>query len=67
MTGSSPTPLHLPLRFEGRIDRVDGRKLHTSATLRQADTLCAEAYGLFISVKPEVFEHLRQTREHPAR
>jgi acyl-coenzyme A thioesterase PaaI-like protein len=61
----SPTPLHRPLRFEGRIERVDGRKIHTAATLHHGDTLCAEAYGLFISVKPGVFEHLRQTREHP--
>jgi acyl-coenzyme A thioesterase PaaI-like protein len=67
ITYRSPTPLHRPLRFEGRIQRVEGRKLHTSATLHEADTLCAEAYGLFISVKPEVFERLRQTRRHPAR
>jgi acyl-coenzyme A thioesterase PaaI-like protein len=67
ITYRSPTPLHRPLRFEGRIKTVDGRKLHTSATLHVADTLCAEAYGLFISVKPEVFEKLRLTRAHPAR
>lgn len=58
----SPTPLHRPLRFVGRVDRVDGRKLHTSATLHHGDTLCAESYGLFISVKPEMFERLRQER-----
>jgi acyl-coenzyme A thioesterase PaaI-like protein len=62
----SPTPLHRLLRFEGRIERVDGRKIHTRATLHHGQALCAEAYGLFISVKPEVFAHLRQTRASPA-
>jgi acyl-coenzyme A thioesterase PaaI-like protein len=62
----SPTPLHRPLRFEGRIERVDGRKIHTRATLHHGEALCAEAYGLFISVKPEVFAHLWQTRASPA-
>jgi acyl-coenzyme A thioesterase PaaI-like protein len=58
----SPTPLHRPLRFVGRIDRVEGRKIHTSATLHHGDTLCAEAEGLFVSVKPEVFVRLMQDR-----
>ncbi len=58
----SPTPLHRPLRFVGRIDRVDGRKIHTSATLHHGDTLCAEAEGLFVSMKPEVFVRLMQDR-----
>ena len=62
----SPTPLHRPLRFEGRIDRIDGRKIHTSATLHSGSTLCAESYGLFISMKPEVFARLRQSRDRPA-
>jgi acyl-coenzyme A thioesterase PaaI-like protein len=62
----SPTPLHRPLRFVGRVDRVEGRKLHTSATLHHGETLCAESYGLFISVKREMFERLRQARAHPA-
>jgi acyl-coenzyme A thioesterase PaaI-like protein len=61
----SPTPLHRALRFVGRVDRVDGRKLYTSATLHHGDTLCAESFGLFISVKPEMFERLRQARAHP--
>jgi acyl-coenzyme A thioesterase PaaI-like protein len=58
----SPTPLHRPLRFVGRIDRVEGRKIHTSATLHHGDTLCAEAEGLFVSMKPEVFVRLMQDR-----
>jgi acyl-coenzyme A thioesterase PaaI-like protein len=45
-----PTPLHRELRFEGRLDRVDGRKTFASGTCHDGDTLTAEAEGLFISV-----------------
>jgi acyl-coenzyme A thioesterase PaaI-like protein len=45
-----PTPLHRELRFEGTLDRVDGRKIFTSGRLYDGDTLTAEAEGLFISV-----------------
>ncbi len=57
-----PTPLHRELRFDGRVDRVDGRKLYTSATLHDGDTLTAEAEALFVSVDPEVFVSLMQAR-----
>lgn len=56
MTGSlsvqyrAPTPLHRELRFEGTLDRVDGRKIYTSGRLLHGETLCAEAEGLFISI-----------------
>ena len=58
----SPTPLHRELMFEGRIDRIEGRKIFTVATLSVGDVLCAEAEGLFISMRPEVFERLLQIR-----
>ncbi len=58
----SPTPLFREVRFVGRLDRVDGRKIYASAELSAGDTLCAEAEGLFISMKPEVFERLLQLR-----
>ncbi|OAI41178.1 hypothetical protein AYO38_04295 [bacterium SCGC AG-212-C10] len=45
-----PTPLHREVRFRGKVDRVEGRKIFTSATLYEGETLCAEAEGLFISV-----------------
>lgn len=45
-----PTPLHTELRFEGGIDRVDGRKIFTSGQLYADDELTAEAEGIFISV-----------------
>lgn len=44
----SPTPLFTPLRFEARQDRVEGRKIWSSATLYAGDTLCARAEALFI-------------------
>lgn len=62
----STTPLGKPLRYEGRIERIEGRKIFTTATLHHGDTLCAEAEGLFISMKPEVFQRLMQARQVPA-
>ena len=59
---SSPTPLHAELVFEGRIDRIEGRKIFTVATLMNGETKCAEAEGLFISMRPEVFERLLRIR-----
>ena len=58
----SPTPLLKELRLEGRLTGVDGRKIHTTATLHQGDRLCAEASGLFVSMRPEVFSRLLAVR-----
>lgn len=58
----SPTPLWRELRYEGWVVRVDGRKIYTAATLSDGPTLCAEATGLFISMKPEVFNRLLSSR-----
>lgn len=58
----SPTPLHEPVRYVATLDHVDGRKIYAVATLRHGDRLCAEAEGLFISVKPAVFASLKQHR-----
>ena len=52
-----PTPLHREVRFEGRVDRVEGRKIFTQGTLHDGETLCAEAEGLFIAVD---FEQMRE-------
>ena len=52
-----PTPLHREVRFFGRVERVDGRKIYTTGTLMAGETLCVEAEGLFISVD---FERMRQ-------
>jgi acyl-coenzyme A thioesterase PaaI-like protein len=58
----SPTPLHVELRFEGVIESVDGRKIHTRGKLFAGDTLCAESYGLFISMNPDKFGQLMALR-----
>ncbi len=56
MTGSltvdyrAPTPLHTELRLEGTLDRVEGRKIFTTARMYNGEQLCAEASGLFISI-----------------
>lgn len=63
VTYRSPTPLHRPLLFEGRVERVDGRKIHTRATLDHGDTRCAEAEALFVSVDPQVFADLLARRQ----
>jgi acyl-coenzyme A thioesterase PaaI-like protein len=58
----SPTPLRQPVRYRGRIDRVEGRKILTSGTLHHGDVLCAEAEALFISVRPDTFTQMMQRR-----
>ncbi|HIF94236.1 MAG: PaaI family thioesterase [Myxococcales bacterium] len=58
----SPTPLHSPLLFEASLDRVEGRKIFTSATLEANGKLCAEAEGIFISFHKEQMEELTQAR-----
>ncbi len=58
----SPTPLGREVRYVGRLDRVEGRKIYTSATLSCDDTLCAEAEGLFITLKSELFAGLLRQR-----
>jgi len=49
-----PTPLHVELRYESRIQRVDGRKIIATATVRDGDQVTAEAEGLFISARTEM-------------
>jgi acyl-coenzyme A thioesterase PaaI-like protein len=53
-----PTPLHTELRFEGRYERSEGRKIFTTGQLFSDETLCAEAEGLFIAVGYERFRDL---------
>jgi acyl-coenzyme A thioesterase PaaI-like protein len=50
------TPLHVPLRYEGRLDRVVGRRIHASGRLLDGDALTADAEGVFIIVQREVFD-----------
>ena len=68
ITYRAPTPLHTPLRVAGRFERIDGRKIFTTGTIHAGDRLCAEAKGLFISVRPERFGALDRLRdEHQGR
>ena len=53
-----PTPLHAELCFEGWVDRVEGRKIFTRASMVAGDRLTAEAEGLFISIDRERFNQL---------
>ena len=68
ITYRAPTPLHTPLRVVGRFERIDGRKIFTTGTIHAGERLCAEAKGLFISVRPERFGALDRLRdEHQGR
>ncbi len=58
----NPTPLFQQLTLRGYVRSVEGRKIFTYGTLHKGDTLCAEAEGLFISMNPELFEKLMQSR-----
>jgi acyl-coenzyme A thioesterase PaaI-like protein len=58
----APTPLHTELRFEGRIDRVLGRKTFATGSVFAGDVLCAEAEAIFVSAPPERFQSLLERR-----
>lgn len=58
----SPTPLHEPLRYTGRFERVEGRKIITTGTLHVGDRLCAEADAIFVSVDFSRMAELRERR-----
>jgi len=58
----SPTPLHTPLLFEASLERVEGRKIFTSARLEAGGVLCAEATAIFISFREGQMEELTDAR-----
>lgn len=59
----SPTPLKKPVVFRGWVASIDGRKISVAGTLHHGETLCAEAKGLFVSMRPEVFQRLIEIRQ----
>jgi hypothetical protein len=59
----SPTPLHTPLRFEGELERVEGRKNFTVGRCYAGDLVTAEAEGIFIAVDITKMEELKAARE----
>lgn len=48
-----PTPLHREIRFEARCDRVEDRRIYTTARCFAGETLTVEATGIFAAVDPE--------------
>jgi acyl-coenzyme A thioesterase PaaI-like protein len=50
-----PTPLHTELRFDGRLERVEGRQVFCSARVRAGDEVTAEAEAVFVAVDRERF------------
>lgn len=60
-----PTPLHTDLRFVGRIDRIDGRKIFTTGECYDGDTKTAEAEAVFISVDFSRIGELYDKRRQP--
>ncbi len=48
-----PTPLHTELQLHARTERIEGRRITTSATLRARDVVTAEAEGLFVVIGAE--------------
>jgi acyl-coenzyme A thioesterase PaaI-like protein len=58
-----PTPLHRDLRFEGTLDRVEGRKNFTIGRCYAGDELTAEAEGLFIRVDFERIAEMMVSRD----
>jgi acyl-coenzyme A thioesterase PaaI-like protein len=58
----SPTPLHTELRFEGELDRTEGRKIFTVGRVYHGDTLCAEAHALFVSIDFAKFAAMQRDR-----
>jgi len=46
------TPIERELQVTARFDREEGRKRFLSGELRDAGTLCADAEGLFVALRP---------------
>lgn len=64
-----PSPLYRELHLQGRIERIEGRKIFTSGALRDGETLLAEAEAVFVNVGRERFRDLAATLDsrYPAR
>ncbi|HWP65206.1 MAG TPA: PaaI family thioesterase [Candidatus Limnocylindria bacterium] len=45
-----PTPLGVPVRFEGWQTRVEGRSIHAAGRLLAGDVVTAEAEGVFVQL-----------------
>ena len=59
----APTPLNKPLEFRAHVASTEKRKIIIEASLHHGETICAEAKGIFVSMRPEIFERLTQLRD----
>lgn len=67
----APTPLNTEIRFEARVNRLEGRKLFTEAKVFAGDTQTVEATGIWISARGDYrlrdrFVHLAEADDQPA-
>ncbi|MDQ3757879.1 MAG: PaaI family thioesterase [Actinomycetota bacterium] len=60
-----PTPLYADLRFEGWVDRVEGRKIFTVGRVLHEGELTAEADAVFIRVDFSKIAELYDRRRRP--
>ncbi len=58
-----PTPLRTDLVVEGRLVRVDGRKVFVEGRCTVDDEVTADAEGLFITIDPKLLSYLRDARD----
>ena len=58
-----PTPIDTELRLEGWVDRVEGRKNFLTGEMWAGDMKTATCEGTFISVSPELYQHMRVDKQ----
>jgi acyl-coenzyme A thioesterase PaaI-like protein len=51
-----PTPIGVPLTVTAQLDRIEGRKLHLSATISAAGQVTADADAIFLTLTTENLE-----------
>jgi acyl-coenzyme A thioesterase PaaI-like protein len=61
-----PTPLHADLRFVGRVEKVEGRKIFTTGECYWGDVVTCEAEALFITVDFAKIANLYEDGSPPA-
>ena len=57
-----PTPLFTELRYEGRVERIEGRKIFTTGRSFNGDELTAEAEAVFVRIDFERIAELYDSR-----
>jgi acyl-coenzyme A thioesterase PaaI-like protein len=54
----NPTPIGVPLTVAVRLDRIEGRKLHLSASVRANGQVTAEADAIFLTLTADSLERV---------